>query len=177
MCHRIGLFPIRTIGFGLNSVSSRKRVPFPPHKITVFILVASLSSMLWYLVFAQGWWCVLVLGFVFFKALEFLSQINDYAVFVTTYKVCSALLGPIFPPKRCCVTRRRFALQLTHFYVVVTTAWWNCSLNQILYYAPPRIVFLCTTRSPSRNPFTPSELRCTMAFSSSNKKVPSTDML
>src|SRR5258708_4729677 len=37
MCHRIGRLPIGTIGFGRYSVSSRKRVPCPPHKITTFI--------------------------------------------------------------------------------------------------------------------------------------------
>jgi hypothetical protein len=30
----MGLPPISTIGFGLYSVSSRSRVPFPPHQIT-----------------------------------------------------------------------------------------------------------------------------------------------
>src|SRR5687768_2630263 len=38
MCHKMGRPPIGTIGLGRNSVSSRKRVPNPPHKITTFIL-------------------------------------------------------------------------------------------------------------------------------------------
>src|SRR5438105_2221587 len=37
ICHRIGRSPIGTIGLGRNSVSSRKRVPNPPQKITTFI--------------------------------------------------------------------------------------------------------------------------------------------
>src|ERR1051326_8225917 len=40
MCHRIGRPPISTIGFGRNSVSSRKRVPAPPHSTTTFISCA-----------------------------------------------------------------------------------------------------------------------------------------
>src|SRR2546421_8379981 len=32
MCHRIGLFPIGTIGLGRSSVSSRMRVPSPPQR-------------------------------------------------------------------------------------------------------------------------------------------------
>src|SRR6185503_5886076 len=37
MCHRIGRPPISTIGLGRNSVSSRNRVPSPPHRMTTFI--------------------------------------------------------------------------------------------------------------------------------------------
>src|SRR5690349_9298348 len=37
MCQRIGLIPISTIGLGFRSVSSRKRVPRPPQRITTFI--------------------------------------------------------------------------------------------------------------------------------------------
>src|SRR3989344_3375123 len=33
MCQSIGRSPIRTIGFGMNSVSSLRRVPRPPHKM------------------------------------------------------------------------------------------------------------------------------------------------
>src|ERR1017187_8627376 len=44
MCQRIGRSPTGTIGLGRNSVSSRKRVPRPPQKITTFI----------YLFFAGG---------------------------------------------------------------------------------------------------------------------------
>src|SRR5208282_4504403 len=36
MCHRIGRPPISTMGLGRYSVSSRKRVPSPPHSITTF---------------------------------------------------------------------------------------------------------------------------------------------
>ena len=36
MCQIIGLPPTSTIGFGLNSVSSRKRVPRPPASKTAF---------------------------------------------------------------------------------------------------------------------------------------------
>src|SRR3954452_7676149 len=39
MCHRIGRPPISTMGFGLNSVSSRRRVPKTPARITVFIII------------------------------------------------------------------------------------------------------------------------------------------
>jgi len=34
MCHKIGFPPISTSGLGRNSVSSRRRVPIPPHRIT-----------------------------------------------------------------------------------------------------------------------------------------------
>src|SRR5690242_10396894 len=37
MCHRIGLPPISTIGFGRNTVSSESRVPLPPASRTAFI--------------------------------------------------------------------------------------------------------------------------------------------
>ena len=37
MCHRIGRPPISTIGFGRTSVSSDRRVPSPPARITTFI--------------------------------------------------------------------------------------------------------------------------------------------
>src|ERR1700682_920726 len=37
MFHRMGLPPISTIGLGRNSVSSRRRVPNPPHRTTTFI--------------------------------------------------------------------------------------------------------------------------------------------
>src|SRR4051794_26269766 len=37
MCHRIGLPPISTIGFGRADVSSASREPRPPARITTFI--------------------------------------------------------------------------------------------------------------------------------------------
>jgi hypothetical protein len=37
MCQRIGFPPISTIGFGFITVSSERRVPNPPAKITTFI--------------------------------------------------------------------------------------------------------------------------------------------
>ena len=37
MCQRIGRPPISTIGLGRNSVSSRRRVPNPPARITAFM--------------------------------------------------------------------------------------------------------------------------------------------
>src|SRR5208283_5780698 len=40
MCQRIGLPPTSTIGLGRNSVSSRKRVPSPPHRITTLVISA-----------------------------------------------------------------------------------------------------------------------------------------
>src|SRR5208282_1094104 len=36
ICQRIGRPPISTMGLGRYSVSSRKRVPSPPHSITTF---------------------------------------------------------------------------------------------------------------------------------------------
>ena len=36
MCQRIGRPPISTIGLGRNSVSSRRRVPSPPQRMTTF---------------------------------------------------------------------------------------------------------------------------------------------
>src|SRR4051812_25377726 len=44
MCQRIGRPPISTIGFGLKSVSSRKRVPRPPARIATFIGESSSST-------------------------------------------------------------------------------------------------------------------------------------
>src|ERR1700687_689024 len=38
MCQRMGRPPISTIGLGRNSVSSRRRVPNPPHRTTTFII-------------------------------------------------------------------------------------------------------------------------------------------
>lgn len=37
MCQRMGRCPTSTSGLGRNSVSSRSRVPWPPHRITTFI--------------------------------------------------------------------------------------------------------------------------------------------
>src|SRR5690349_964742 len=37
MCHRIGFSPMSTSGFGMFSVTSRRRVPIPPHRITTGI--------------------------------------------------------------------------------------------------------------------------------------------
>jgi len=37
MCQRIGLPPISTIGLGLRCVSSLRRVPSPPARITAFM--------------------------------------------------------------------------------------------------------------------------------------------
>jgi len=45
MCHRIGWLPIGTIGLGRNSVSSRNRVPLPPHKMTTFIRISPFLSV------------------------------------------------------------------------------------------------------------------------------------
>src|SRR5450759_355089 len=36
MCHRIGRSPISTMGLGLAAVSSDRRVPSPPARITTF---------------------------------------------------------------------------------------------------------------------------------------------
>src|SRR6187200_1075941 len=44
MCQRIGRSPTGTIGLGRNSVSSRRRVPRPPQKITTFIDLESLCN-------------------------------------------------------------------------------------------------------------------------------------
>src|SRR6218665_3473930 len=38
MCHRMGIPPISTIGFGRTAVSSPMRVPRPPARITVCIV-------------------------------------------------------------------------------------------------------------------------------------------
>src|ERR1017187_475768 len=39
MCHRMGRPPTSTMGLGRNSVSSRSRVPKPPHRITTFTTI------------------------------------------------------------------------------------------------------------------------------------------
>src|SRR5215472_15842941 len=44
MCQRTGRPPISTIGLGRNSVSSRRRVPRPPHRITTFTAVSLLMD-------------------------------------------------------------------------------------------------------------------------------------
>src|SRR5947209_4602062 len=44
MCHRIGWPPIATIGLGLTSDSSRKRVPRPPHRMMTGGGVASVTG-------------------------------------------------------------------------------------------------------------------------------------
>src|SRR6185437_1530503 len=48
MCQRMGRLPIGAIGFGMTSLTSRKRVPRPPHKIATFIVCdgESKSSLL-----------------------------------------------------------------------------------------------------------------------------------
>src|SRR4051812_15185586 len=38
MCQIIGWGPIGTMALGRNSVSSRSRVPFPPQRMTTFIM-------------------------------------------------------------------------------------------------------------------------------------------
>src|SRR5437763_1639387 len=40
MCQRMGRPPISTMGFGRTSVSSRRRVPWPPQRMTTFMLAA-----------------------------------------------------------------------------------------------------------------------------------------
>src|SRR5438128_1818195 len=45
MCHRIGLPPISTIGFGRNVVSSDNRDPSPPARITAFIVSAPSATL------------------------------------------------------------------------------------------------------------------------------------
>jgi hypothetical protein len=47
MCQRIGRPPTSTIGLGRYSVSSRNRVPKPPHKIITCIIVE--KSLNWLL--------------------------------------------------------------------------------------------------------------------------------
>jgi cobalamin biosynthesis protein CobD/CbiB len=44
MCHKIGLGPTSTIGFGRTAVSSLNLVPYPPAKITTFITHPSQAS-------------------------------------------------------------------------------------------------------------------------------------
>jgi len=46
MCHKMGRPPISTIGFGRNSVSSRRRVPMPPARITAFTVSPFVSPAL-----------------------------------------------------------------------------------------------------------------------------------
>src|SRR5579871_728525 len=40
MCQRMGRLPIGAIGLGMTSLTSRKRVPRPPHRIATFIVNA-----------------------------------------------------------------------------------------------------------------------------------------
>ncbi len=48
MCHKIGLVPIDTIGFGINSVCSLSLVPNPPAKMMtgIFFIFIPLIFML-----------------------------------------------------------------------------------------------------------------------------------
>ena len=45
MCHSSGRPPTSTIGLGRNSVSSRMRVPWPPHSRTTFTLAAVIGTI------------------------------------------------------------------------------------------------------------------------------------
>src|SRR5665213_790028 len=45
MCHRIGLPPISTIGLGRTAVSSLRREPKPPARITAFIVVQVIERL------------------------------------------------------------------------------------------------------------------------------------
>src|ERR1022692_1648550 len=47
MCQSIGRSPIGTMGLGRNSVSSRSRVPWPPHRITTFMFARAVRSPSW----------------------------------------------------------------------------------------------------------------------------------
>jgi hypothetical protein len=47
MCHRIGRFPIGTIGFGMLRVVSLIRNPWPPQKMTTFIGDLRSSAAAW----------------------------------------------------------------------------------------------------------------------------------
>src|SRR3974390_3353650 len=38
MCQRIGRSPMGAIGLGMTSLTSRKRVPCPPHRMAVFMM-------------------------------------------------------------------------------------------------------------------------------------------
>jgi hypothetical protein len=44
MCHKIGMPPMVTMGFGRISVSSARRVPLPPARIATFICQSSSHS-------------------------------------------------------------------------------------------------------------------------------------
>src|ERR1041385_4174704 len=48
MCHRIGRSPISTMGLGLSAVSSARRVPKPPARMTTFISVIVAQAFCWY---------------------------------------------------------------------------------------------------------------------------------
>src|SRR4051812_19131103 len=39
MCHKIGRSPMRSIGLGISSETSRIRTPRPPQKITTFMII------------------------------------------------------------------------------------------------------------------------------------------
>src|SRR6476646_3266833 len=49
MCHRIGRWPMSTIGLGRDSVSSLNRVPMPPARITTFTTPPSWPAAVRYL--------------------------------------------------------------------------------------------------------------------------------
>src|SRR3989344_730619 len=48
MCHRMGLPPISTIGFGRTAVSSLMRVPYPPARMTAFMVLLSIMIPLYF---------------------------------------------------------------------------------------------------------------------------------
>src|ERR1035438_6975535 len=48
MCHKIGRLPISAIGLGRTSLTSRKRMPRPPHRIATFIFNEDTEYLTWY---------------------------------------------------------------------------------------------------------------------------------
>jgi len=68
MCHKTGLPPISTIGLGLYSVSSRRRVPIPPQRITTGI------EFLGFVEFIEFFGFIAFIGFIeFFEFVEFIE--------------------------------------------------------------------------------------------------------
>src|SRR5882757_1647124 len=73
MCHRIGLFPISTMGLGLTPLSSLILVPCPPAKITAFILLLSKN-------------CLFTSSALVTPPFDFLSKEKIYPISINDYR-------------------------------------------------------------------------------------------
>lgn len=62
ICHKMGFPPISTMGLGLTTVSSLRRVPSPPARITTFVLTTRNTLTLNYYYTIYEWMQKMYLG-------------------------------------------------------------------------------------------------------------------